>query len=406
MNNLFSQRRQRHFMELLKYWRLVFNDHFVIALFFLFGALAYGYSQWLPQLNDHLWWSRWLLVLWFVLITQVGRLATLLKRPDPIFLLPQVRSISRYLKQATIYSMILGVLMVLTLSVIALPFALTTERLTTFDISLILITALITKVTWLWTARKAISIRWGAQRSRTIAEYWINPLIVWLVTWFVGPIWGLLVSAILLVAMTTYYRNVAIDWRLAVRAEQDRMFSIYRFFNLFTDVPSVQGSVKRRKWATGLIKLLENDNHAWAYLYAHGFVRNTEVSGLVTRLTIVGMLVVFFIPVNWLNTVIALLFIYLVATQLMPFYEQYQNNVFTHIYPIDHEVRVKDFQRLLNRVIIIEMLLIVIASIGRDLNWQRLGLNLVLGIAESYLLTKFYFQRRIKKMTKSGILCV
>lgn len=400
MNNLFSQRRQRHFMELLKYWRLVFNDHFVIALFFLFGALAYGYSQWLPQLNDHLWWSRWLLVLWFVLITQVGRLATLLKRPDPIFLLPQVRSISRYLKQATIYSMILGVLMVLTLSVIALPFALTTERLTTFDISLILITALITKVTWLGTARKAISIRWGAQRSRTIAEYWINPLIVWLVTWFVGPIWGLLVSAILLVAMTTYYRNVAIDWRLAVRAEQDRMFSIYRFFNLFTDVPSVQGSVKRRKWATGLIKLLENDNHAWAYLYAHGFVRNTEVSGLVTRLTIVGMLVVFFIPVNWLNTVIALLFIYLVATQLMPFYEQYQNNVFTHIYPIDHEVRVKDFQRLLNRVIIIEMLLIVIASIGRDLNWQRLGLNLVLGIAESYLLTKFYFQRRIKKMTK------
>ena len=397
MNNLFSQRRQRHFMGLLKYWRLVFNDHFVIALFFLFGALAYGYSQWLPQLNDHLWWSRWLLVLWFVLITQVGRLATLLKRPDPIFLLPQVRSISRYLKQATIYSMILGVLMVLTLSVIALPFALTTERLTTFDISLILITALITKVTWLWTARKAISIRWGAQRSRTIAEYWINPLIVWLVTWLVGPIWGLLVSAILLVAMTTYYRNVAIDWRLAVRAEQDRMFSIYRFFNLFTDVPSVQGSVKRRKWATGLIKLLENDNHAWAYLYAHGFVRNTEVSGLVTRLTIVGMLVVFFIPVNWLNTVIALLFIYLVATQLMPFYEQYQNNVFTHIYPIDHEVRVKDFQRLLNRVIIIEMLLIVIASIGRDLNWQRLGLNLVLGIAESYLLTKFYFQRRIKK---------
>lgn len=400
MNNLFSQRRQRHFMELLKYWRLVFNDHFVIALFFLFGALAYGYSQWLPQLNDHLWWSRWLLVLWFVLITQVGRLATLLKRPDPIFLLPQVRFISRYLKQATIYSMILGVLMVLTLSVIALPFALTTERLTTFDISLILITALITKVTWLWTARKAISIRWGAQRSRTVAEYWINPLIVWLVTWFVGPIWGLLVSAVLLVAMTTYYRNVAIDWRLAVRAEQDRMFSIYLFFNLFTDVPSVQGSVKRRKWATGLIKLLENDNHAWAYLYAHGFVRNTEVSGLVTRLTIVGMLVVFFIPVNWLNTVIALLFIYLVATQLMPFYEQYQNNVFTHIYPIDHEVRVKDFQRLLNRVIIIEMLLIVIASIGRDLNWQRLGLNLVLGIAESYLLTKFYFQRRIKKMTK------
>lgn len=400
MNSLFSQRRQRHFMELLKYWRLVFNDHFVIALFFLFGALAYGYSQWLPQLNSHLWWSRWLLVGWFVLITQVGRLATLLKRPDPVFLLPQVRAINRYLKQATTYSMILGVLMMLVLSVPALPFALTTERLTTFDISLILITAVVTKVTWLWTARKAISIRWGSQHRRTVAEYWVNPLIVWLITWLVAPIWGLLAAVLLLIAMVVYYKNTAIDWRLAVQAEQDRMYSVYRFFNLFTDVPSVQGNIKRRKWATGLIKLLENDNHPWAYLYARGFVRNTEVSGLVTRLTVVGMLIAFFIPVSWLNTVVVLLFVYLVATQMMPFYEQYQNNAFTHIFPIAHEVQVKDFQRLLNKVIILEMLLIVIASVGRDLNCQRLILNLILGIAESYLLTRFYFQSRIKKIIK------
>ena len=40
MNKLFSKRRSQHFMLLLRYWRLVFNDHFVIALFFLFGALA------------------------------------------------------------------------------------------------------------------------------------------------------------------------------------------------------------------------------------------------------------------------------------------------------------------------------------------------------------------------------
>ena len=400
MNNLFSQRRQRHFMELLKYWRLVFNDHFVIALFFLFGALAYGYSQWLPQLNSHLWWSRWLLVLWFVLITQVGRLATLIRRPDPVFLLPQVTAIKNYLKQATTYSMILGVLMMLALSAVALPFALTTERLTGIDISLILITALITKVTWLWTARKAISIRWGEQHRRTTAEYWVNPLIVWLFTWLVGPVWGLLVSVVLLGAMVAYYRNVAIDWRLAVRAEQDRMYSIYRFFNLFTDVPSVQGNVKRRKWATGLISLLENGNRPWAYLYAHGFIRNTEVSGLVIRLTIVGMLIAFFIPVNWLNTVVVLLFVYLVATQMMPFYEQYQNNVFTYIYPIAHQAQVKDFQRLLSKVIVLEMLLIVLASVGRDLNWQRLIINLILGLGESYLLIKFYFQSRIKKITK------
>ena len=400
MNNLFSQRRQNHFMELLNYWRLVFNDHFDIALFILFAALAYGYSQWLPQLNSHLWWSRWLLVLWFILITQVGRLATLIKRPDPVFLLPQVTAINRYLKQATVYSMILGLIMMAALSAIALPFALTTERLTDLDIGLIFLTALVTKATWLWTARKAISIRWGSQRWRTTSEYWVNPAIVWLVTWLIGPVWGFIVSVILLIAMTVYYRDVALDWRLAVRAEQDRMYSIYRFFNLFTDVPSVQGNVKRRSWANGLIHLLEKGDRPWAYLYARGFIRNTEVSGLVTRLTIVGMLIVFFIPVSWLNTIIALLFIYLIATQLMPFFEQYQDNVFTHIYPIPHQKQVADFKSLLNKIVVIEMLLIVIASVGSDLDWQRVLVNLVLGIAETYILSKFYFQSRIKKLTK------
>lgn len=398
MNNLFSQRRQRHFTELLKYWRLVFNDHFVIALFFLFGALAYGYSQWLPQLNGHLWWSRWLLILWFVLITQVGRLATLIKRPDPVFLLPQVKAIRTYLKQATTYSMILGILIMLVLTAVAIPFALTTERLTGMDIGLIFVTAALTKATWLWTARKAISIRWGNQHRRTVAEYWVNPLIVWLVTWLIDPAWGLVAAIILLIAMATYYRQVAIDWRLAVQAEQDRMYSVYRFFNLFTDVPSVQGNVKRRSWATGLIRLLQNENRPWSYLYARGFVRNTEVSGLVVRLTLVGMLIVFFIPVNWLNTILVVLFIYLVATQLIPFYEQYQDNVFTHIYPITQEAQVADFRNLLRKVVIIEMLLIVVASLGRDLNWQRLLINLVLGIIETYLLTNFYFQNRLKKL--------
>lgn len=397
MNNLFAKRRQQHFMELLKYWRLVFNDHFVIALFFLFGALVFGYSNWLPQLNDHLWWSRWLLVIWFILITQVGRLATLLKRPDPVFLLPQVTAIKRYLRQATIYSTILGCLIMVILTAIALPFALTTEPLTTAAIIAIFITAVITKVTWMWTARKAISLRWSKQSFRTRAEYWINPAIVWLITWLINPFYGLTAAVILLVAMLVYYRDVAIDWRTAIRTERDRMYSVYRFFNLFTDVPSIQGRVKRRTWATGLINWLVKKNHVWSFLYGHGFVRDIEVSGLVIRLTIVGMLVVFFVPITWLNTLLTILFVYLVGTQLLPFYRQFDNNAFTHIYPIPVAEKLRDFQGLLRKVVIGEMLLITIASVGSDDNWERMLMNIVIGCIESYILIKFYFPSRLNK---------
>lgn len=400
MSRLFTKRRQRHFMMLLKYWRLVFNDHFVIALFFLFGALAYGYSEWLPTLSANQWWPRFLLIAWFVLLAQIGRLATLIKRPDPVFFLPQVRAMDGYLRRAYLYSLVLAGGMTLAGTFAALPFALTTERLSTVDIVAVFLTAVVTKDDWLFTARKSINLRWSKQGWRTQAEYWLNPLLAAAVTWLVSPLLGLAVAVILDVAMRLVYRELTIDWQAAVKMESNRMYSVYRFFNLFTDVPSVQGNVKRRRWANGLVRWLSNGHRPWAYLYARGFVRNTDISGIVIRLTLLGMVLAFLVPLQWLNTALVVLFIYLIATQLMPLYGQYDANVLTHLYPVQTEERVRDFQRLLIRVTVIEATLIVLASIGLHFDWRGFLLNLVLAIIEVGVLTRFYFKLRIKKLSE------
>lgn len=400
MSRLFTKRRQRHFMMLLKYWRLVFNDHFVIALFFLFGALAYGYSEWLPTLSANQWWPRFLLIAWFVLLAQIGRLATLIKRPDPVFLLPQVRAMDGYLRRAYLYSLVLAEGMTLAGTFAALPFALITERLSTVDIVAVFLTAVVTKDDWLFTARKSINLRWSKQGWRTQAEYWLNPLLAAAVTWLVSPLLGLAVAVILDVAMRLVYRELTIDWQAAVKMESNRMYSVYRFFNLFTDVPSVQGNVKRRRWANGLVRWLSNGHRPWAYLYARGFVRNTDISGIVIRLTLLGMVLAFLVPLQWLNTALVVLFIYLIATQLMPLYGQYDANVLTHLYPVQTEERVRDFQRLLIRVTVIEATLIVLASIGLHFDWRGFLLNLVLAIIEVGVLTRFYFKLRIKKLSE------
>ena len=387
-------------MMLLKYWRLVFNDHFVIALFFLFGALAYGYSEWLPTLSANQWWPRFLLIAWFVLLAQIGRLATLIKRPDPVFLLPQVRAMDGYLRRAYLYSLVLAGGMTLAGTFAALPFALTTERLSTVDIVAVFLTAVVTKDDWLFTARTSINLRWSKQGWRTQAEYWLNPLLAAAVTWLVSPLLGLAVAVILDVAMRLVYRELTIDWQAAVKMESNRMYSVYRFFNLFTDVPSVQGNVKRRRWANGLVRWLSNGHRPWAYLYARGFVRNTDISGIVIRLTLLGMVLAFLVPLQWLNTALVVLFIYLIATQLMPLYGQYDANVLTHLYPVQTEERVRDFQRLLIRVTVIEATLIVLASIGLHFDWRGFLLNLVLAIIEVGVLTRFYFKLRIKKLSE------
>lgn len=400
MNKLFSNRRNQHFLLLLRYWRLVFNDHFVIALFFLFGALAYGYSQWLPQLQSNQWWTQWVLVAWFTAVTQIGSLATLIKRPDPVFLLPQVKQIRHYLRQATTYSLILGEIIMVVGTFIALPFALTTEKVSFAAVITIFLTAIITKATWMYVARKAISQRYGKQQWRSRIEYWGNPLVVAMATWLINPFVGLGVAIIICLAIVVYYRDIDIDWRLAVKREQDRMYSVYRFFNLFTDVPSVQGNTKRRRWADGLVNWLGKLDHPWSYLYARAFVRSTEVSGIVIRLTLLGMLIVFLLPAGWLNSVLVILFIYLIATQLMPLYDQYQANVFTHIYPIVHGQQQEDFREFLAKVTTIEAMLIAIASVGWQLNWQQMIFNVVVAIIEVFILARFYFRIRVKKLIK------
>ena len=387
-------------MLLLKYWRLVFNDHFVIALFFLFGALAYGYSQWLPQLGPNLWWSRWLLVAWFTVLAQLGRLATLLERPDPVFLLPQVKNMQTYMRQAGNYSLILALLMTATGTFVALPFAMTTERLTGINIALIFLTFLTVKASWLRLAQAKVSQE-GRQHLRLLrALQWVLPLLVALVCWLISPLVGLILAVI--IEATVLTRRLTLDWRLAVSAEADRMYSVYRFFNLFTDVPTVQGNVKRRTWANGLIRRLTIEGHPWSYLYARGFIRNTDVSGIVIRLTLLAMVVVFLVPVVWLNSVLAALFIYLIATQLMPLFDQYDGNVFTHLYPVSFAQRQADFQSLLSKVTVLVAALIVLASLGLHLSWLQAGINLVISIIEVLLLTRLYYRVRLKKLSEEN----
>lgn len=404
MSNLFNKRRQRHFMMLLKYWRLVFNDHFVIALFFLFGALAYGYAQWLPQLGPHLWWSRWLLVAWFTVLAQVGRLATLVERPDPVFLLPMVGHMQRYLRQAGRYSLALGELMTLAGAFVAFPFALTTERLTMVDVVSIFLVAMLAKDSWLRLAQGMISQQWGQRRQWLHLAQWLLPLVVAMVTWLVNPLWGL-VLVIAIGANVDYFfspTKLTIDWRAAVKMEDDRMYSVYRFFNLFTDVPKVQGNVKRRPWANGLIRRLTVPGHPWSYLYARGLLRNTDISGIVIRLTLLAMVVAFVVPITWLNSALVVLFIYLIASQLMPLFDQFDGNVFTHLYPVPFAQRRADFSRLLVRVTALVAALIILASLGMTLNWRQFGVNLVLAVIEVVLLTRLYFRARIKKLSEES----
>lgn len=395
MNDLFARRKRRQFGLLLRYWRLVFNDHFIIALFFLFGALAYSYAQWLPQVSPSSWWVAPLVVAWLTVACQFGRLATLVERADPIALLPQTSRAVGYFRAAWYYSFWRGALISLAALVVALPLLLRTQAFSWFHLACWLVLAGLVKALWLLRARQEISFKPPYPGAK-----WWEPLVCWsLALWQPGL--GLTVGLILfLVIRTRVLAQPEIAWRQAVATEEARMESVYRFFNLFTDVPHVQGRVKRRAYQAPLIHWLAKGEGPWKYLYGHGLARNAEVGNLVARLTLVAMVICYFITVPWLNLACLLLFTYLVASQLMPFYRQYDQVAFTHLYPLPNSAKRVAFRRLLNRVLLVAAGLICLASwsLGwANFSWDQRGLNLLAVLVEVWLLNRYYLKVRLKK---------
>lgn len=397
MANLFTQRRRRHFLLLLKYWRLVFNDHFVIALFFLFGALAYGYSQMLPSIPHHNVGIELLLALFLMVVAQIGRLATLLETADPVFLLPQTSQMQGYFRRAYGYSWLLGSCISVAGLMVALPMALVTVHLSQVSIVALIVLAVIIKAMWLNLAQLQLA-HFNASSQWIKWLQWLFPLFVWLLAWLVQPWLGLIGGlACWVISIWLVRSHQSINWRVAVKREQDRMATVYRFFNLFTDVPNLQGHVKRRTYLNFLMNWLGTSS-VWQYLYGRGFVRNTEISDLVARLTIVMAVILFFVPVMWLNALIMALSLYLIAAQLMPLYDQYANNAFTYVYPISPDEQFRDFSGLIRKIMVIVAVILVLASIGMQLAWPSVLLNALIAAVEVPVLTTRYLKYRVTKL--------
>lgn len=401
MTNLYKKRESAHFVMLIKYWRLVFNDHFVIALFFLLGALAYGYVGWLAKLHQGLWWAPLLLIIWSACLLQVGRLATLLQPADRVFLLPQSQAMTAYMKKAWRHSLLLAEMITIAGTIVALPFARVTMGWNNYQLAWAVIAMAIGKLDWLLLSWIHLNnnTHLAPGKRDWMNNRWLQSIVI-AIGIFAKDAWaGAIVAVLFLLANWLEYRIAfSLDWNRAIDYEQHRMDSIYRFFNLFTDVPSVQGSIKRRRWARGIVNVLTVNGHSWSYLYAWGFVRNDDFAGLVSRLTIVAMLVVFFVSLSWLKWVLTLLFVYVIAGELTPFYKHFDANAMTHLFPASHSQRVHDFQHLTFVVLLLSGCLIGLASLGNRGDWQVMLIDIVLAVIEAVLISRILIPQRLKNV--------
>lgn len=406
MTDLFKSRLQRHLREMAKYLRLVFNDFFVFALMFLLGGLGYGYSNVLKQLKMGLWWAPVIVVLVLLVTLQVGRFATLIEDADRVFLLPKERAMHAYLVAARRYSQGLAQTTQVIVVFLLAPFLRVALGWSVPQIVGLLVAQVILKDTLLRldlasayqvTGQRRMNewpIKWGLGLVALAIGVWLTP--------YAAIVLAVLADGAVAVWLQRHWQQQQIRWREQIKIEDNRMLGIYRFFNLFTEVPMVEGTIKRRHYLDWLFKSIKpTHRQTYTYLFSRGMVRGTDFSGLVVRLTVIGMLLLYFVRGEWLPVLLAALFIYLIGFQLLPFFQQYDDVVFTHIYPIAPELRLKSFEHLVTLILGVAALLMWIIIVVANLSVTTAGIALVVELIEVWYLARVYTPRRLARAMKN-----
>lgn len=393
MEQLWNKRIKVYHKMLLKYLRYVFNDHFILALLFLAGAISLSYADFLKKLtlSTAPWWSRLVVIIICFVVLHIGKLATLVKPADQVFLLAKEVQMKTYLKKAFLRSVMLNGIFQILVILILVPFLIITLPWTKFDLILFGVLQVSLKVLELFWQNQAY---YKVNKTPQLLQFSLEFIVLAL------SLWGNVLLGIIALCGIAFWQKMnthftLLEWSNMIEAENKRMYKLYAFFNLFTDVPFIQTRAKRRKY---LDWLLGNKKDVYSYLYWRNFVRNSQYSGLYLRLTCLGGVILAFSQDFRLTLLVAALFIYLIGFQLMPMFFVYDEIVFIHLYPLSKKQKVMAFRCFLQLILYVTTGIYTIISLVTLKNIiLSFSVMLVLGCLSWFLANK-YLILRIKKV--------
>ncbi|KRN99755.1 ABC transporter permease [Companilactobacillus kimchiensis] len=402
MLQLWNERLRRHQLNQFKYLRLIFNDNFVLAFIVLIGALGFWYSNLLGTIHQQLTFGKPIVIVLLFLVVQAGGIATLLEEPDSTFLLVKEKEFYKYFRAAKNYSSFLPVVTVALANFLLSAFASRGAGLHILDIVLIAIGLIVFKLGFLNINLLEL---YGQAKIGSLGMRLVSNLIV-LVSLILSTY---LFSAVMIIVAVVYYfflnarvktleTSGQLQWDYAIETENQRMFRVKRFYNLFTDVPGVTSKIKRRKWLDWVFKpIKEVSGNTYLYLFARGFVRNNEYIGLFLRLTIIQAIMLALIDNFYISLIVEMLFIYLVGFQLKPYFKEVMQNLMQRLYPISGKTKIADFTKLSTIILAIQWVISALAILYKFGFSMNSLIIIVAGLAVLIFVNYFYMPRQLKK---------
>lgn len=402
MKHFYTQRLRRHLKKMIKYTSYILNDHFVLVCLFLLGGFGFYYSDFLKSVTPPFVAGKWILLAFWLVILWFGRLATLTEEADQVFLLPKESAMHTYLWHALSYSFGVSALVLLALLGISMPLVVVATKGS--FLHFFLYAGILLGLKGGHFCLQVYQLYGSPRLFQLYQVLWLGiSLGMCLLALYVQAWLALCGSLAFLVGMIFFVKRqmqrLPLKWEKMIQKEKQRMYRVYQFIHLFTDVPEIQTTVKRRKYLDPFLRpIRRSSQNTYLYLYARRLLRGSEYSGLCLRLILIGCVLLFFLDAFWFSLGVALFFVYLIGFQMIPLYTQFDYILMTQLYPLSLNEKTKSLQSLLGGLLGVTaclfsgMALFALPNIVESF-WLLLAL-----VAEIFLLLFFYVPYRIRKM--------
>lgn len=401
MNEIWNRRLKKYQGMLLRYAKYVFNDHFVLALLFFAGGVGLSYSNFVKGLPERpFWWEQPTLIIILFLIIHIGKLVSLLEEADKVFLLPKDYQMKDYFKLVLKHSTLVSCVIQVIFLIILAPFIIRGLQWNLTMWGILLVVQCLLKVSYLlFLAARVYNT--ALKKFSQQCYFQLTLIAILAIGLYLNLVLSLILSLGLVVIIKHSFDKSAqqhiFKWNETIKSEKERVMTLYRFINMFTDVPQIVGQTKRHKIFDFLLH--GTSKNVYLFLYSRSFIRQSGFSGLFLRLLFLASIIVFFSPNYLFSLFIICICLYLIGVQLFGLYFIFEDNVFTHIYPIDENQKKSAFKKLLGKVLLLAWLILNIIAVATPLFEVKYLLIPAVSLGEIYLITGSFLRSYIKKNT-------
>lgn len=398
---LFRKRLSAHIREINRYMRYILNGHTAIALVFLISVLAVYYQQWLAQLSPN-FPAPIIIAVIFSLLATYTPINTLLKQPDLVFLTVTEHKMTVYFRRAIIYSYVVQLYLVF--FVVAALGPLYFHAFPDRSGKIYLMTLVVLLIIKIWNVASDWFLLNVSQSVVRISNQIVRFLLGVTLFYFLIKNEIILASVCTILLLITFFINyvsakkgIGIHWELLVERDQNRMQSFYRMASMFVDVPHLKSRLKKRKLLTSFVKkfIPFMKGKTYDYLYRLTFLRSGDYLQMYVRLTVIGSLLIFFVPNSWLKITFVLLFIYMSNFQMISLFHHHRLIVWLDLYPIQFIARKRAFLKLVSTLTAIQTVVFsFIFLLQFDLLFMILAL--VIGTIFNVLFNYRYVNKKLK----------